>query len=376
MQFCPISYGTAQKGAYVVLKPAAETPAAAGYHEIARRGHTTKYNFSDICGSSPQIRQTVELAKKMARTDSSVLITGESGTGKELFAHAIHNNSQRAEAPFVAINCAALPETLLESELFGYEEGAFTGAKKGGKPGLFELANTGSIFLDEIEGMAPATQLKLLRVIQEREIIRVGGEKVIPIDVRIISASNEDLMPLIESGRFRRDLFYRVGTLPLELPPLRERKRDIPLLLEVFKSALHLTFLLTEEAKEALLRYEWPGNIRELRNCVEYLGCQNLPVIEPEHLPPMIRHRNRMQPSPLLGEAELQELLLRQLSAGSRGRKQLRELLQREGYTVTEPQLRRALERMKARGWVSSGAGRGGSRLTPLGMQEYKNRLK
>ncbi len=371
----PILYGTQYLGAYAVLRPAQTVRPPALPEEGRHGGHLAKYRFADICGNSPRLRRTVELARKMARTDSSVLITGESGTGKELFAHAIHNSSPRAEAPFVAINCAALPDTLLESELFGYEEGAFTGAKKGGKIGLFELANGGCIFLDEVEGMAPSTQLKLLRVIQEREMIRVGGEQVIPIDVRIISASNEDLLSLIQAGKFRRDLYYRLGTLPLDLPPLRQRREDILPLMETFKSALGLDFRLTEEAKNCLLRYSWPGNIRELHNCVEYLGCQNLPVIEPDSLPHTIFEQQDQGQDPMSRE-EMETLLLRRLAGGSCGRMQLQKFLSQAGCAVKEAQLRRTLEQMKARGWIASGTGRGGSSITELGKQEYKNRSK
>lgn len=239
--------------------------------------------------------------------------------------------------PFVAVNCAALPDSLLESELFGYEEGAFTGARKGGKAGLFELANTGTIFLDEIEGTPPSTQLKLLRVIQEREIMRVGGDRVIPIDVRVISASNQDLTSLMEAGRFRSDLFYRIGTLPLTLPPLRQRREDILLMLEEFKSALRLSFVLTEETKALLLQYHWPGNIRELRNCVEYLGCQDLPVIEPENLPAALRRRELRADQ---GSARsLRRELLRLLALEPRGRKQLRQALERAGFSASEGRL-------------------------------------
>ena len=364
----PITQGMEYQGAYVALTASGgeEEPSPAG----DGRGHTAKYCFSDICGVSPSITRTVELARKMARTDASVLITGESGTGKELFAHAIHSSSARAGKPFVAVNCAALPDSLLESELFGYEEGAFTGARKGGKAGLFELADTGTIFLDEIEGTPPSTQLKLLRVIQEREIMRVGGDRVIPIDVRVISASNQNLTSLMEAGRFRSDLFYRIGTLPLTLPPLRQRREDILLMLEEFKSSLRLSFMLTEEAKALLLQYHWPGNIRELRNCAEYLGCQDLPVIEPENLPASLRRRE-------LGTdrdsaRSLRRELLRLLAMEPRGRKQLRQALERAGFSASEGRLRRELEELKELGWVDSGTGRGGSRLTEEGLGEYR----
>ena len=375
VRMTPITQGTQYLGAYVLLSPPEpEGPPRA--KPASGKGRVAKYRFSDICGGSAQIRQTVELARKMARTESSILITGESGTGKELFAHAIHNSSPRAAAPFVAINCTALPDSLLESELFGYEDGAFTGARKGGKAGLFELASSGSIFLDEIEGMAPGTQLKLLRVIQEREMMRVGGDRVIPIDVRIISASNQDLTAMMEEGRFRSDLFYRVSTLPLDLPPLRRRREDILTLIEEFKSTLRLAFVLTEETKALLLRYSWPGNIRELRNCVEYLGCQNLPVIEPENLPYTIRRAASAHGPDESGSQRLQDALLYALAEEHCGRKQLQHILTKRGLSVSESQLRRELEQMKARGWITSGTGRGGSRLTDVGLQEYKNRSK
>lgn len=373
VQVTPITRGVEYLGAFATLRGATSGNQTALPGPASGKGHVAKYRFADICGSSQPILQTIELARKMARTDSSVLITGESGTGKELFAHAVHNSSARATAPFVAINCAALPDNLLESELFGYEDGAFTGAKRGGKRGLFELANTGSIFLDEIEGMAASTQLKLLRVIQEREMMRVGGDRVIPIDVRIISASNQDLMPLIESGKFRRDLFYRVSTLPLNLPPLRRRREDLLLLMEQFKSTLHLTFVLTEEAKTMLLRYNWPGNIRELRNCVEYLGCQNLPVIEPENLPYTIYRPRGEEDFGGFEPERVRREVLRALSIGPCGRKQLQRMLGQAGCSVAEGQLRRELEQLKAWGWITSGSGRGGSSLTEAGRQELKN---
>lgn len=206
--------------------------------------------------------------------------------------------------------------------------------------------------------------------------MRVGGDRVIPIDVRIISASNEDLLGLMECGKFRSDLFYRVSTLPLNLPPLRQRREDILDLIEEFKSALRLTFVLTEDAKNILLRYTWPGNIRELRNCVEYMGCQNLPVIEPENLPFMIRTTAAAASHPAASVSQLETELLRLLRLEPRGRSQLSKLLRQEGFSVSESRLRRALEALKEKGYITSGVGRGGSRLTPLGQQEYENRLK
>lgn len=207
--------------------------------EILKKGHKARYTFDDIITQDNSLIKIKEIAKKMSKTKSSILITGESGTGKELFAHSIHNSSDRKDFPFVAINCAALNENILESELFGYEEGAFTGAKKGGKIGLFEIANNGTIFLDEIEGMSQNLQLKLLRVLQEKEVIRVGGDRLIPINVRIIGATNEDILILVEEKKFRNDLYYRLNTLPINILPLRKRIEDLDFLIKYFKRVLN-----------------------------------------------------------------------------------------------------------------------------------------
>ncbi|MBC7335917.1 MAG: sigma 54-interacting transcriptional regulator, partial [Clostridia bacterium] len=202
--------------------------------ELYQKGLVARFTFEDIIGQSEAIREAVEKAKRYALTDSTVLLSGESGTGKELFAQSIHAFSRRSGGPFVAVNCAALPENLLESELFGYEEGAFTGAKKGGKLGLFELAHGGTIFLDEIGEMTLPLQARLLRVLQEKEVMRLGGSRVIPVDVRVIAASNKNLQQAVQEGTFRADLFYRLNVLCLKVPPLRARKDDIPLLVDHF----------------------------------------------------------------------------------------------------------------------------------------------
>jgi transcriptional regulator with PAS, ATPase and Fis domain len=214
-------------------------------------------------------------ARKYAELDSTtVLILGETGTGKELFAHSIHNESPRAKGPFVAINCAALPENLLESELFGYAEGAFTGARRGGKIGLFEMAHMGTIFLDEIGDMPLNLQSRLLRVIQEKEVMRIGDDRVIPVDVRIIASTNRNLEEDIEKGAFRRDLFYRLNVLKLIIPPLRERKEDIPLLVDLFveKYSARLGKKvrgITQKARDLLMNLDYPGNVRELKGIIE-----------------------------------------------------------------------------------------------------------
>lgn len=240
---------------------------------LMKRGHTSKYGFSNIVGKSKQILETKEIARKLAKSNSTLLLLGESGIGKELFAHAIHKASGKQYGPFVAVSFAALPENLLESELFGYEEGAFTGARKGGHAGLFEQAHKGTIFLDEIGDASLKIQARLLRVLQEKEVLRIGGTKIIPIDVRIIAATNKSLEELVSAGKFREDLFYRLKVLPIRIPPLREHKEDIPLLIEKMleKFPNGREMVISEEAMEEFMEYDWPGNIRELENVIEYL---------------------------------------------------------------------------------------------------------
>jgi len=234
-----------------------------------------RYSFDDIVGESEGIKKCIELAKKISQSNSSVLILGESGTGKELFARAIHNESKRAKCNFIAINCGAIPDTLLESELFGYEGGSFTGAKKEGNPGKFEMANGGTIFLDEIGDMPVNLQAKLLRVLQDREVVRIGDSRPIPIDVRIIAATNKDMEELIEQGLFRRDLYYRINVIPIKIPPFRERKEDLKMISEHLlkkHSALLGKMIegIEDEAMMTLKKYDWPGNVRELENVIEY----------------------------------------------------------------------------------------------------------
>ncbi|MFL0449971.1 sigma 54-interacting transcriptional regulator [Bacillus altitudinis] len=230
-----------------------------------------KYTFEDIIGESEQMLVALEQAKLGAKTPATILLRGESGTGKELFAHAIHNESDRKYNRFVRVNCAALSETLLESELFGYEEGAFSGARRGGKKGLFEEANHGSIFLDEIGEMTPSTQAKLLRVMQEKEIVRVGGTKAIPVDVRVITATNVNIEKAMAEGKFREDLYYRMNRYPISIPPLRQRLEDIESLSKRLIQKINLDYGrnvsgLTDRALNRLRSYSWPGNVRELEN--------------------------------------------------------------------------------------------------------------
>ena len=239
-------------------------------------GLVPKYSFGDLVHQSPLMKDVIRKAQRFAATDSTILITGETGTGKEIVAHSIHTVSWRKGGPFVSINCAALPNELLESELFGYEEGAFTGARKGGKLGLFELAHRGTILLDEVGATTAGVQGRLLRVLQEREIMRVGGDRVISVDVRVIAASNKDLIEEVETGRFREDLYFRLAVLILDLPPLRERREEIPLLAQEIIAAVCKKNRLAPVTIPAvfmakLVDYEWPGNVRQLRNFLERL---------------------------------------------------------------------------------------------------------
>lgn len=245
------------------------------YKDEVRNLHSARYSFSDIIGQAPNIQEVKFLAQKAALHPSiTVLINGESGTGKELFAQAIHGTSTRSRMPFIRVNCAAIPENLLEAELFGYEEGAFTGARKGGSPGKFELANGGTIFLDEIGEMSLAMQSKLLVFLQEREFERVGSHQPIRVNVRVIAATNRNLEKMISHQKFREDLYYRLNVLTLDIPPLRERIADLSLLLNYFIPKLNLELstnvtAISDEAVDLLSRYNWPGNIRELVNVLQ-----------------------------------------------------------------------------------------------------------
>jgi PAS domain S-box-containing protein len=280
---------------------------------LVQQAYRAKYSFDDLIGDSESALAVVQLAKRFASGDTGILITGESGTGKELYAQAIHNASRRAIMPFVALNCATLTPSLVESELFGYEAGAFTGAKKGGKTGLFEIADAGSILLDEISELSLEVQAKLLRVLQERTVRRVGESTEIPIDVRIIAATNRDLLAMVKQGRFREDLFYRLNVLNIQLPPLRERISDVLPLARHFLAEYALrtgrVYEFSPQVFDCLVTYHWPGNIRELKNTVEFAAnmCEEQ-VITPVHLPiPLFVETNGLVQkslSELVGDAE------------------------------------------------------------------------
>lgn len=350
--------------------------------QLLHKGYRAKYTFDDVVGQSPAIRRCITILKKMSLTQLPVLLIGETGTGKELFAHAVHNASPRANGPFVAINCAAMPENLLESELFGYEEGAFTGARKGGKPGLFEFAHKGTLFLDEVEGMSTALQCKLLRVLQEREIMRVGGNRIVSVDVRIVAATNENLDKMVEEGTFRRDLYYRLNTLPVLIPPLREREGDLLLLIDHFRKGIGASFTLSPELERLLLTHQWRGNIRELRNVVEYFSYTGSPVVGPEELPPTFHYlpaglpeagRAGAQP-PRLADCpqEDERFVLSRLYQADReghslGRDAILAAAKAAGLPCSQQEVRRILSALDQAGLARVSRGRGGTRLTPAG---------
>ena len=350
--------------------------------QLLHKGYRAKYTFDDVVGQSPAIRRCITILKKMSLTQLPVLLIGETGTGKELFAHAVHNASPRANGPFVAINCAAMPENLLESELFGYEEGAFTGARKGGKPGLFEFAHKGTLFLDEVEGMSTALQCKLLRVLQEREIMRVGGNRIVSVDVRIVAATNENLDKMVEEGTFRRDLYYRLNTLPVLIPPLREREGDLLLLIDHFRKGIGASFTLSPELERLLLTHQWRGNIRELRNVVEYFSYTGSPMVGPEELPPTFHYLPAGLPEaggagaqpPRLADCPPEDerfVLSRLYQADREGRSLGRDAIlaaaKAAGLPCSQQEVRRILSALDQAGLARVSRGRGGTRLTPAG---------
>ncbi|MFO7812853.1 MAG: sigma-54 dependent transcriptional regulator [Pelovirga sp.] len=286
----------------LVVKNALERRQLQRENRQLKRQLKERFSFKNLIGESDEMRRLITLLERVAPSRANVLITGESGTGKELVAQALHLGSERKNHPFVAINCGAIPENLLESELFGHERGAFTGADKK-KQGLFESAHFGTLFLDEIGELPMGMQVKLLRVLQEREFRRVGGTSNIPLDIRLIAATNQDLSANITQGTFREDLYYRLNVVTIELPPLRERRSDIPLLIQNFyhqKTASNDNYQIDKQALELLLNYDWPGNVRELENLVErclVLGDQQ--VLTVDCLPPQLQKKRSSSPTEL-----------------------------------------------------------------------------
>lgn len=353
-------------------------------HKMRRKirgyGHKAFYTFDQILGDSKEIEETKKIAMRMAGSDSGICIFGESGTGKELFAQSIHNYSARKDYQFVAINCSALPENLLESELYGYEEGAFSGAKKGGKIGLFELAHQGTLFLDEVGELPMLMQAKLLRAIEEQKILRIGGQDLIDVDVRVICATNRDLRKMVEEGTFRQDLYYRICILPIYIPPLRQRGSDIFMLMEKLKEDIGADYRLDGQAERMLAEYDWPGNVRELKNITEYLANLGKPMISCEDIPLLFQEEKGHEPAlketdlnvKIPAESEAVRYILQQLDRAQRekkhiGRQTLAEQAEAEGIFLTEPEVRRILKELKEEGVIVSFRGRKGSALTEKG---------
>jgi len=347
--------------------------------KLRERGHTTRYSFGDLLTRSPRMQQCIDLAARVAPSDLTVLITGESGTGKELLAQSIHHASPRARQPFVAVNCAAVPENLLESELFGYQGGSFTGALREGKAGLFEQAHNGTIFLDEIGDMPLPLQAKLLRVLQERQVVRVGAQNVVNINIRVIAATNQDLRRRIKAGLFREDLFYRLNTLQLRIPPLRDRSEDLfPLLAHFLEEHGRTDAAFTPEARKILQRYTWPGNIRELANVASHISFMTeAGPVSAEELPCYLQDEpgtsgwSRDAAAPEAGPNRPRAVLEALLACPDRdrglGRKAIRSALAERGLLLSEGEIRGLLVHLGGMGLVRSRIGRRGTQLTEKG---------
>ena len=309
------------------------------YKEKMKKYVGVRYSLVDTIGSSPGAIEIRTAVLKAANSNATVLIQGETGTGKELVAHALHQESQRSSYSFVKLNCAAIPQELIESELFGYEEGAFTGALKGGKKGKFELADKGTLFLDEISQLSMAAQAKLLRVLQEKEVERIGGREPIPVNVRIIVATNDNLEELLKLGTFRADLYYRLNVIPIRVPPLRERKSDIPLLVNSFvekygeQAGVGLVSI-EDDAMDLLMEYDWPGNIRELEHAIERaIKLCYFNVLELAHfewLAPKVQKKKKIIAGKSIQDARAaseKEVILNALQATQGNKKKAAELL-------------------------------------------------
>lgn len=342
--------------------------------QIKAKGQMARYYFSHIKTTSPSMIQCINLAKKISKSDLTVFIRGESGTGKELLAQSIHNESERSKQAFVAVNCAAMPEGLLESELFGYEKGAFTGALKEGKKGLFEAANNGTIFLDEIGDMPVLLQTKLLRVLQERQIMPIGSENIININVRIIAATNKDILKMIKEDKFREDLYYRLNVLPIMVPPLRERTRDIIDLLNYF---IGRDIYIEDEVKDILTSYGWPGNIRELQNVASYISLMCDDKVEVKNLPSTLDYKEKncnYEKEILKSSCDFETAIefLNLINSFNKlekniGRVAIINILKEKGLEISEGEAKRILETLNELELINSYVGRKGSKITKKG---------
>ncbi len=358
---------------------------------MMKKGFIAKYRFSDIVGSSHLMKTTIETAKKLAMTDLSILIRGDSGVGKEMFSSSIHNHSMRSSGPYLAINFSALPEELAESELFGYEDGAFTGAKKGGRKGLFEEANGGTIFLDEIGDISPRIQTRLLRVLQEKEIRRVGGTEIIPINVRVIAATNRDLVKMCQQGVFREDLYHRLRKLYLKIPPLREHREDIIELIQYFlrvSGGKNLTF--SQSVMDVLNNSPWNGNIRELQNLIDFFqavsvdGTIELSDLPDDYFDTLLPESNADLPQQTLDISHefahdlpdedfyILEVIHKFNAMGKGiGRDAIATYALSEKPYLTVNRIRNRTDFLENCGLISKGTGRSGMRLTKKGLKLF-----
>lgn len=361
----------------IVYKFRQDEPNLEVRNDILKKRYYGKYNFDDIIGVSQSIVIVKKLAKKIASTDLSVLIEGESGTGKELFASAIHNYSKRRDEPFLAVNFSAIPENLIESELFGYEDGAFTGAKKGGSTGFFEKANRGTIFLDEIGDASITVQARLLRVLQERELMKIGGDRLIPLDIRVVAATNKNLKKLICEGKFREDLYFRLKMGYLLIPPLRLRKGDVVLIARKYIEN-RTNISISHHVLKLLDGHEWHGNVRELINTLDYaIAVCDSSEINIEHLPMdfedcVSRFESKYDENTEQIDGETKEILdsiyNAQKNGNAIGRKTLVNTLMDKGFLYTEQSIRTKLNNMEKLGLLTKYRGRAGTRLTDKGI--------
>ncbi len=355
-------------------------------------GYTAKYKFADIIAKTESMKTLLESAKSMARFDATVLISGESGTGKELLAQAIHNASERRNRPFVAVNFGAIPDNLVESELFGYEEGAFTGAKKSGKKGLFELAHNGTIFLDEIGDSSMWIQSRLLRVLEEKELMRLGDTKVIPVNTRVIVATNKNLKELIRKGLFREDLYYRLNIFPLYIPPLRERQECLRHLLPSFMKAKGLNKPISEDGYRLLMSYHWPGNVRELKNFVSYvaaatykdrLDIEDFPYdikitamgqdAMPDPTVPAILHELSLD-FDLSLVSRLLDIFQKNATSGAKiGRNKMMMLFRNQGIEMTGSKIRTMIKHFERHRLVETGITKQGTTISSTGQAVLKS---
>ena len=351
------------------------------HKEIIGKGYYSKYTFESIVCDNDKVKELKNISKKIADSNNSILISGDSGTGKELFAGSIHNYSIRKNKPFVAVNCASIPENLLESELFGYEEGSFTGAKKGGKIGLFESANGGTLFLDEIGELPLSLQGRLLRVLQEKEIMRVGGDSIIKLDTRVIAATNKNLFEMVDKGNFRKDLFFRLNVFNLEIPSLKERREDIKLLINFYLKNLQKKVSLTVSFQAFAEYYTWPGNVRELFNVLEYMSTISEDVLYIPNLPSYLKKQDYLNFNiKELGLSSTEFFTLKIISDlnknnKSSGRRSITEEFEKKYIPISELEIRKNIDFLESKEYIEVYKGPRGCVVSEQGYEKLLENL-